>query len=84
MFGTKGGFFTMNQEEYTIVECEVVEGNTLLLWRFWCPYCKHYHTHGSGEGMRASHCFNPKSPLYSKDYFLVLKQPTKKPLEASQ
>ena len=42
------------------------------LWIFYCPFCKKEHTHGKGEGMRSSHCFNQKSPLFNKDYYLVL------------
>jgi len=24
--------------------------------KFWCPYCKTWHTHGRGKGHRVAHC----------------------------
>ena len=37
---------------------------------FFCEYCKKFHYHGVESGTRSSHCTNPKSPLFSKEYYL--------------
>jgi hypothetical protein len=39
---------------------------------FYCTGCRKCHYHGKGDGLRLSHCRNPKSPLYDKDYYLKL------------
>lgn len=39
---------------------------------FYCPYCKKIHYHGKGSGYRVSHCINEKSPLYFKQYYLLV------------
>lgn len=45
---------------------------------FKCPYCKIYHRHGMAggnpNGPRASHCINPASPYFNKDYYIVLEK----------
>jgi len=41
-------------------------------WEFYCEYCRRPHRHGMIEGMRASHCNNPKSPIYRVDYYIKL------------
>src|SRR5262249_19228244 len=39
---------------------------------FWCPWCETVHRHGAGggDGGRASHCHNRKSPLFGRGYRL--------------
>lgn len=41
------------------------------LFTFWCEHCKRHHIHGTGEGHRASHCRNRKSPYFETGYYLV-------------
>jgi hypothetical protein len=45
--------------------------------RFRCPFCHTVHTHGlpAGEGLiqsRGSHCHNKMSPLFGKNYRLLI------------
>lgn len=38
--------------------------------RFYCPFCKRYHIHGTSEGHRSPHCFKSESPLLGRDYYI--------------
>ncbi len=41
------------------------------VFRFFCPYCGRYHTHGAGEGHVVAHCIAEDSPLHETGYFLT-------------
>ncbi len=60
-----------------IIQC-TWRKNSYQMLKFWCSYCQKEHLHGQDEGYRGSHCDNPESPLYGKDYFL------KEPAEAEE
>ena len=62
-----------------VVLCEFHDGT----WRFWCPFCRKYHTHGAAAGHRVAHCGNVrmtkggklvphKSPFRESGYILKL------------
>jgi hypothetical protein len=59
-----------------IVLCEpFLLGGDSPVWRFWCPYCRHHHTHGVGEGGRVPHCTDRGTPNpYTRNgqYYLKL------------
>ena len=40
---------------------------------FWCPFCKHQHFHGEGEGHRSAHC-SEDSPFDKTGYILKLRK----------
>jgi hypothetical protein len=63
----------------------IFKGKELYRQKFWCPFCKEWHTHGVGEGHRQAHCHpqvknkNTKiqeyvdSPYEKTGYYLRLK-----------
>ncbi len=59
----------MSDRNLPVVLCESVSAAT---WRFWCPFCRKYHTHGAGEGHRAAHCINLASPFVATGYLVRL------------
>ena len=38
--------------------------------RFWCQYCKTWHTHYIGTGFRSARCNSTESPYKATGYFL--------------
>jgi hypothetical protein len=44
-------------------------------WRFWCPYCRAYHTHGAEDGHRVAHCHNPASPFTMGGGYMIKLDP---------
>jgi len=63
-------FPEVKKKKYPVIKAKIVDG----LAQFYCPYCKRNHIHGAMSGMRASHCMNRESPLYSKDYYLEVQE----------
>ena len=49
--------------------------------KFRCKYCKKYHFHGIGEGVRNAHCKDYNSPYYKTNYFLKLNDEDKLKVE---
>ena len=41
-------YITVKGEKYPIMLCEEYRG----IWRFFCPFCLKYHSHGAIEGHR--------------------------------
>lgn len=39
-------------------------------WRFYCPFCKVYHLHGTGLGHRVAHCIG-NTPFSKYGYVLT-------------
>ena len=55
------------------VLCEEIEPSRpggVRTWRFWCQYCRRYHTHGAMPGHRVAHCSDERSPFYERGYIL--------------
>jgi len=40
--------------------------------KFYCPYCRKNHCHGTGEGHRIAHCHNEKSLFERHGYIITL------------
>jgi hypothetical protein len=58
-----------------VVLCEKVAPSRpgeVWTWKFWCPFCARYHTHGAGYGHRVAHCGDHRSPFYETGYVLKL------------
>jgi hypothetical protein len=58
-------------EGMPVILCEAHEGE----WRFFCPYCRRWHTHSPEPGHRVAHCGNLRSehpsPFLESGYWLV-------------
>jgi hypothetical protein len=39
-----------------VVLCKPINFGEGARWRFWCPFCRKYHTHGAAPGHRVAHC----------------------------
>ena len=61
---------------HSVIYCEPADLGGSPIWRFFCPYCGHWHTHGVGEGWRVAHCTDAgrrnDSPYIQNGYYLVL------------
>ena len=59
-----------------MIFCEPADLCGSPIWRFFCPYCGHWHTHGVGEGWRVAHCTDAgrrdESPYPYTGYYLKL------------
>jgi hypothetical protein len=44
--------------------CEPSGPGQSATWRFWCPLCRKYHTHGGHAGHRAPHCHTEEVALH--------------------
>lgn len=62
-------YTTTTGKRVPIVVCRLYPHGS---WCFKCPHCKQTHCHGPFQGLRVSHCTNPKSPNYHGSYYLVL------------
>jgi hypothetical protein len=66
-------------QELPVMLCEEVpptRRGAVTTWRFWCDYCRRWHSHGAGEGHRVAHCINQESPYLNGGYVLKLKAHT--------
>ena len=41
------------------------------VWCVWCEDCDSWHEHGPALGERMSHCFNPRSRHFLKQYIIA-------------
>jgi len=39
-------------------------------WKVWCPFCRVWHFHSEGDGVRVAHCFDG-SPWADKKYYVL-------------
>ena len=59
--------------------------------RFWCPFCREWHTHGKAEGHRIDHCYHGDhefykaipSPFHEKHGYFIIEM-TKAELEETK
>lgn len=58
-----------SNDKTPIIQATIDEYNVAF---FYCPYCKHRHSHGLVSGYRVSHCTNKESPLFGKQYYFLL------------
>jgi hypothetical protein len=71
-----------SKKKTPVVLCRVIPpkpgraGHGWLL-QFWCPFCRHLHMHGGGDGPepdlehRVAHCTVPDSPFKPGGYMLA-------------
>jgi hypothetical protein len=61
---------------FPVVECfeqvDVNRGRVDVAWRFWCPYCEKWHSHGPVEGHRVAHCMDATGTPFENGYVLML------------
>jgi hypothetical protein len=64
----------LDAEGFPIVHCARVPSNPTIL-KFWCPYCRHAHTHGDPDGSaghRGAHCFSELGRMmFRRGYILI-------------
>jgi len=71
------GYEKYENKLFPIIECSKREDIDFGL-KFYCVFCKRYHLHGEGDGHRAAHCINDKSPFMEDGYVLKLNENNKK------
>jgi hypothetical protein len=57
----------MMRDEAPTLDADVLEKNNLIVW---CDHCRGWHTHSLGDGHRAEHCYDPRSPYAASGYNL--------------
>jgi hypothetical protein len=65
----------MSKIHYPVFLCKPIKGNQVMLWQFWCPWCRVHHVHGAGPGHRIPHCDPSHDPDPFPDGYMLKLDP---------